>query len=98
MTIKIKTLKGLLTYCSDVGYLVANVGKPHKAKSFCEATTERALKDAEVKEEREIDKFFGAITNEKHLLIFQTFISTGLRATELISLKWSSELINNPGY
>ncbi len=92
VAVKVKVLKGLLSYCCDTGYTYNNPGKIHHAPGFSEAQSERVFDE----NENELAKFLNSIEAPKEKLLFKILATTGLRANEAINLKYSDEIKNHP--
>ncbi len=84
-TIKVKicTLKSLLTYCYEVGYLPINVGKRVKPPNPKQGLSQRILDNSEV------EKLIKATAPGRDRLLFSLIYACGLRVSEICALTWN---------
>jgi integrase/recombinase XerD len=84
-TIKVKicTLKSLLTYCYEVGYLPINVGKRVKPPNPKQGLSQRIL------DNNEVEKLILATSPGRDRLLFSLIYACGLRVSEICALTWS---------
>ena len=84
-TIKVKvcTIKSLLTYCYEVGYLPINVGKRVKPPNPKQGLSQRILDNSEV------EKLILATAPGRDRLLFSLIYACGLRVSEICALTWS---------
>ncbi len=95
-TIKVKicTIKSLLTYCYEVGYLPINVGKRIKPPNPKQGLSQRILDSNEVEKlilatspGRDCPK--GTALGERNRLLFSLIYACGLRVSEICALTWN---------
>ena len=79
---KIASVKSIYTFCFKIGYLVFDVGKPLKTPACRDKLAERILS------EEEVQTIIGSVKNKRNRLIIKTLYYTGIRVSELASLKW----------
>ena len=84
-TIKVKvcTIKSLLTYCYEVGYLPINVGKRVKPPNPKQGLSQRIL------DSNEVEKLILATSPGRDRLLFSLIYACGLRVSEICALTWS---------
>lgn len=84
-TIKVKvcTIKSLLTYCYEVGYLPVNVGKRVKPPNPKQGLSQRILDSSEV------SRLIKATAPGRDRLLFSLIYACGLRVSEICALTWS---------
>ena len=84
-TIKVKvcTIKSLLTYCYEVGYLPINVGKRVKPPNPKQGLSQRILDNSEV------EKLILATAPGRDRLLFSLIYACGLRVSEICALTWN---------
>ena len=84
-TIKVKicTIKSLLTYCYEVGYLPINVGKRVKPPNPKQGLSQRIL------DSNEVEKLILASSPGRDRLLFSLIYACGLRVSEICALTWS---------
>ena len=76
------SIKSLFAYAHKIGYLPYDVGKPLIIPKGKNKLAERILS------EEEVHKLIDSIENQRNQLIIKTLYFTGLRISELVSLKW----------
>ncbi|HEY9769831.1 MAG TPA: tyrosine-type recombinase/integrase [Coleofasciculaceae cyanobacterium] len=83
-TIKVKicTIKSLLTYCYEVGYLSVNVGKLVKPPNPKQGLSQRIL------DSNEVEKLILATSPGRDRLLFSLIYACGLRVSEICALTW----------
>ena len=83
-TIKVKicTIKSLLTYCYEVGYLPINVGKRVKPPNPKQGLSQRIL------DNHEVEKLIRATSPGRDRLLFSLIYACGLRVSEICALTW----------
>ena len=83
-TIKVKvcTIKSLLTYCYEVGYLPINVGKRVKPPNPKQGLSQRIL------DNHEVEKLIKATQPGRDRLLFSLIYACGLRVSEICALTW----------
>ena len=81
-TIKVKvcTIKSLLTYCYEVGYLPINVGKRVKPPNPKQGLSQRIL------DNHEVEKLIKATQPGRDRLLFSLIYACGLRVSEICAL------------
>ena len=81
-TIKVKvcTIKSLLTYCYEVGYLPINVGKRVKPPNPKQGLSQRIL------DNHEVEKLILATQPGRDRLLFSLIYACGLRVSEICAL------------
>ena len=81
-TIKVKvcTIKSLLTYCYEVGYLPINVGKRVKPPNPKQGLSQRIL------DSHEVEKLIKATQPGRDRLLFSLIYACGLRVSEICAL------------
>lgn len=84
-TIKVKicTIKSLLTYCYEVGYLPINVGKRVKPPNPKQGLSQRILDNSEV------EQLIRATAPGRDRLLFSLIYACGLRVSEICALTWN---------
>ena len=84
-TIKVKicTIKSLLTYCYEVGYLPINVGKRVKPPNPKQGLSQRILNSSEV------SRLISATSPGRDRLLFSLIYACGLRVSEICALTWN---------
>ena len=84
-TIKVKvcTIKSLLTYCYEVGYLPINVGKRVKPPNPKQGLSQRIL------DNHEVEKLIKATKPGRDRLLFSLIYACGLRVSEICALTWN---------
>ena len=82
IALKVSTIKSLFSYAWKIGYLPLNIAKAVKAPSSISALHERILEQPEVK--ALIEAAFPGRDRSLLTLIY----TTGLRATEALSINW----------
>ena len=81
--LKINTLKSLLTYCHEVGYLPLNIGKRVKPPNPKNGLSQRILTQDDV------EKLILAASNQRDRLLLSLLYACGLRVSEICPLSWS---------
>lgn len=79
---KILTVRSLLRYCYEVGYINVHIGFKLKAKPLPNTLNQKCLEVDEVK------KLIAQTTNDRDLVLFSLMFGCGLRVSEAINLKW----------
>ncbi len=84
-TIKVKicTIKSLLTYCYEVGYLPTNVGKRVKPPNPKQGLSQRIL------DSNEVSQLILATAPGRDRLLFSLIYACGLRVSEICALTWN---------
>ena len=84
-TIKVKvcTIKSLLTYCYEVGYLPINVGKRVKPPNPKQGLSQRIL------DNHEVEQLIRATAPGRDRLLFSLIYACGLRVSEICALTWN---------
>ncbi|MGK7935193.1 MAG: tyrosine-type recombinase/integrase [Xenococcaceae cyanobacterium] len=92
-TIKVKvcTIKSLLTYCYEVGYLPINVGKRVKPPNPKQGLSQRIL------DNHEVEKLIQATSPGRDFLLFSLIYACGLRVSEICALTWSDLTARDEG-
>jgi integrase/recombinase XerD len=78
----LSSVKSLYSFGHRVGYLRFDVGAPLKIPSCRESLAERILS------QEEVQQIIGSVENTRNRLIIKTLYYTGIRISELVSLKW----------
>ena len=78
----LSSVKSLFSFGHRIGYLTFDVGAPLKIPACRETLTERILSQEEVKQ------IISSVENTRNKLIIKTLYYTGIRVSELVSLKW----------
>ena len=86
---KLMSVKSLLTYSYEVGYLPFNIGKLLRAKRVNQDISKRILSEDEVR------NFLSVISYKRDKLLFQIAYVCGLRVSEIINLRWQDINIYN---
>ena len=84
-TIKVKvcTIKSLLTYCYEVGYLPINVGKRVKPPNPKQGLSQRIL------DSHQVSQLISATAPGRDRLLFSLIYACGLRVSEICALTWN---------
>ena len=84
-TIKVKicTIKSLLTYCYEVGYLPVNVGKRVKPPNPKQGLSQRIL------DSHQVSRLISATAPGRDRLLFSLIYACGLRVSEICALTWN---------
>lgn len=90
---KLAAIKSLLTFGHKIGYLKANVGLAIAASKIQGKNnlTQRYLPKSD------LDRFFSAIDNQQHKILFSLIFGCGLRISEALSLTWEDISYNSRG-
>ena len=86
---RLASVKSLLTFGHKIGYLFFDVGKPLKIPTCKDKLSERILS------EEEVQTVINSVKNKRNRLIIKTLYYTGIRVSELASLKWKDLLSRN---
>ncbi|AQQ70740.1 Tyrosine recombinase XerD [Limihaloglobus sulfuriphilus] len=78
----LSSVKSLFSFGHTIGYLTFDVGAPLKIPSTRETIAERILS------QEEVQKIISSVSNTRNRLIIKTLYYTGIRVSELVSLKW----------
>jgi len=78
----LSSIKSLFSYGFRIGYFQFDIGKPLRIPSSKDTLSERILS------EQEIQTLIQSTTNPRNHLMLKVFYYTGLRVSELASLKW----------
>jgi len=79
---KLSSVKSLFSFGHRIGYLAFNVGAPLRIPACRESIAERILS------QEEVQKIISSVQNTRNRLIIKTLYYTGVRISELVSLKW----------
>lgn len=77
------SIKSMFSFAHRIGYIQFDIGKPLRVPAPKDALAQRILS------EEEIQTIISSIENARNKLIVKTLYYTGLRVSELVSLKWS---------
>ena len=88
---KLASVKSLFTFGHKIGYLLFDVGKPLKIPACKDKLAERILS------EEEVQTIINSVKNKRNRLIIKTLYYTGIRVSELASLKWKDLQSRNEG-
>lgn len=88
---KLASVKSLFTFSHKIGYLMFDVGKPLKIPACKDKLAERILS------EEEVQTIISSAKNTRNRLIIKTLYYTGIRVSELASLKWKNLQSRNDG-
>ena len=88
---KLASVKSLFTFGYKIGYLIFDVGKPLKIPACKDKLAERILS------EEEVHTIISSVENKRNRLIIKTLYYTGIRVSELASLKWKDLQSRNNG-
>jgi len=80
---KLAAVKSLFDFAHKLGYLMFDVGKPLKIPACKDKLAERILS------EEEVQTVIMSAKNKRNRLIIKMLYYTGIRVSELASLKWS---------
>jgi len=80
---KLAAVKSLFDFAHKLGYLMFDVGKPLKIPACKDKLAERILS------EEEVQTVITSVKNKRNRLIIKLLYYTGIRVSELSSLKWS---------
>ena len=78
----LSSVKSLFSFGHRIGYLAFDVGAPLKIPACRETLTERILS------QEEVQQIIASVENTRNRLIIKTLYYTGVRVSELVSLKW----------
>jgi integrase/recombinase XerD len=78
----LSSVKSLYSFGHRIGYLRFDVGAPLKIPSCRESLAERILS------QEEVQQIIASVENKRNRLIIKTLYYTGIRISELVSLKW----------
>ena len=78
----ISSVKSLFAFAHRLGYIQYDIGKALKLPSCRETIAERILT------EEEVHTIINSVKNMRNRLIIKTLYYTGIRVSELVSLKW----------
>ena len=79
---RLASVKSLFSFGHKIGYLIFDVGKPLKIPACRDKLAERILS------EEEVQTIINSVKNKRNRLIIKTLYYTGIRVSELASLKW----------
>ena len=88
---KLASVKSLFTFGHKLGYFVFDVGKPLKIPASKDKLAERILS------EQQVQDIINSVKNKRNRLIIKTLYYTGIRVSELASLKWKDLKSRNEG-
>jgi len=80
---KLAAVKSLFDFAHKLGYLLFDVGKPLKIPASKDKLAERILS------EEEVQTVINSAKNKRNRLVIKLLYYTGIRVSELSSLKWS---------
>jgi integrase/recombinase XerD len=78
----LSSIKSLFSFGHRIGYLAFDVGAPLKIPSTRETIAERILS------QEEVQNIISSVEDTRNKLIIKTLYYTGIRISELVSLKW----------
>ena len=78
----LSSVKSLFSFGHRIGYLTFDVGAPLKIPACRETIAERILT------QEEVQQIISSVENTRNRLIIKTLYYTGVRVSELVSLKW----------
>jgi integrase/recombinase XerD len=78
----LSSVKSLFSFGHRIGYLTFDVGAPLKIPATRETIAERILT------QEEVQKIISSVENTRNRLIIKVLYYTGIRVSELVSLKW----------
>ena len=81
---RLASVKSLFSFGHKIGYLIFDVGKPLKIPACRDKLAERILS------EEEVQTIINSVKNKRNRLIIKTLYYTGIRVSELASLKWKN--------
>ena len=84
---KLMTIKSLLSFAHKVGYIIFNVG------AVVRAVKDRNSANDKILSKKEILSIMEVCSNKRDKLLIKLLVNTGLRISELVSLKWTD--LNN---
>ena len=84
-------IKSMFSFAAKLQYISFNVGLPLKLPATKDCLSERILS------EEEVHTIIDSIENDRDRLIVKTLYYTGLRISELVSLKWKDFQFRNEG-
>ena len=87
----IASIKSLLTFCFELGFLTFNVGKAVKPLAVKDTLNERILTETEVQ------KMMAMEPNPRNLAILKMLYYGALRVSELVALKWRDVSVRPEG-
>lgn len=76
------SIKSLFSFGHRLGYLIFDVGRPLKIPHSRETIAERILS------QEEVQQIISSVEYKRNRLIIKTLYYTGIRISELVSLKW----------
>ena len=88
---RLASVKSLFSFGHKIGYLMFDVGKPLKIPACRDKLAERILS------EEEVQTIINSVKNTRNRLIIKTLYYTGIRVSELASLKWKYLKSRNEG-
>lgn len=88
---RLASVKSLFSFGHKIGYLIFDVGKPLKIPTCRDKLAERILS------EEEVQTIINSVKNKRNRLIIKTLYYTGIRVSELASLKWKDLQSRNDG-